>query len=88
MIRMPNIVGIQQRNPIAGGGFDAHIARRRRIVHLRLQQSDTGTAGANLLDRIVGRIVVDDDNFGRRHMFGRRRCAKPGRSSGRHYDKE
>ena len=60
------IIGVDKRQPVAGGQFHAPVARRRHagvgLVHIH----DPAFVAARHIGRIVGGTIVDDDDLVRR----------------------
>jgi len=62
-VREPQVVGVQERDPLGGGRSDTRVARGRHTAAVEAQRARAVARGQ--LARPVHRTVVDDDHLTR-----------------------
>src|SRR5262245_6150648 len=66
MIRVPDVVRIEQSDPIAARRLDAGIPGRRGVASDNMKECYRDAAPTHLRNRVVGGRIVNDDHFVRR----------------------
>ncbi len=83
MIRVPNIISIEQGDPISSRDRNAGVAGPCAICPIRVKVSNSDATRANPLDRIISRSVVNDDDLVRGMGLSRHALERSGNPTSR-----